>query len=476
MTRVLIVDDEPIMRQTLADLLAGEGYDLEFAADGPGGVERAMATQPDIILLDLMLPGMDGFDVCTHLRADPTLAEIPILMLTAYSERSMRLRGIGAGADDFIAKPFDGLELILRLRTLARLDRYHRLNAERERLLWAMDRSDSGYMMLNRSGRVHHANVPAHQYLGLENGDDLPGDPIKAILGSSYHMEPADVWARWPDQPFSSDAYLVRPETATSPVFWLRASEQRVTRGTTTQILLKLVDVTESITTHADMRSFRTVMTHKLRTPLNAIVGMLALLRELPDATTLGSVRDLLGDASSGAVRLHAAVEDVLTYAEGVSARGNADGVAIDTLPIIVETASTMADVECVTLDIDATVRSHKVPLSPQALEQILFELLENSRKFSPHTAPAVTISVSRDGSAIVLAVTDDGVTLAPQQIRWAMTPFLQGEKYFTGETPGMGLGLSLVSALVWQAGGTVDLHNQRNAPGVVIELRLPLG
>lgn len=475
MTRVLIVDDEPIMRQTLADLLASEGYDLEFAADGPGGIALAKVTRPDIILLDLMLPGMDGFEVCTHLRADAALAEVPILMITAYSERSMRLRGIAAGADDFIAKPFDGMELILRLRTLARLDRYHRLNAERERLMWTMDRSDIGYVLLDALGHVEHINTPARLFLEINDTRSLPAESIRTLLSASYHLEPADCWAQWPEQPLTGEAYLVRPETPTAPVFWLRATEQRTLSVAGPQIVLKLMDVTESITTHIDIRSFRTVLAHKLRTPLNAVVGMLALLQELPDEETVGSVRDLLADAHSGALRLNAAVDDVIAYVEGISTGGVTSGVPANALPAIVDIAGASAGVTGVVLTVDDAARDSTLPLSNRALEQILFELLENSRKFSPHETPTITISLAIEDGDLLLAIADDGLTLAPQQIRWAMTPFLQGEKYFTGETPGMGLGLSLVSALVWRAGGTVNLHNRSGLPGVVVELRFAL-
>ena len=475
MTRILIIDDEPITRQTLADLLAAEDYTLEFAVDGPSGIEQAKANPPDIILLDVMLPKMDGFTVCTHLRTDRALAEIPILMITAYSERSMRLRGIAAGADDFIAKPFDGMELIVRLRTLARLDRYRRLNAERERFRWVMDRSSVGYVLLDTTGAVEHVNAPALLFLGLNGSAAPPPTTIRSLLTAAFRLEPAELWTQWPKRPLTGEAYLVRPETPTAPAFWLSASEQRTTHGEATQILLKLVDVTDSITNATDMRSFRTVMAHKLRTPMNAIVGMLALLQELPDRETLGSVRDLIADAHGGALRLNAAVTDVLGYIEGISTRTTPDGIPAAALSAIAETACAMAGAPSVAVEIDESALPYLLPLSPHALEQVLFELVENGRKFSPHETPAITISLAADKTALILAVADDGQTLAPQQVRWAMTPYLQGEKHFTGETPGMGLGLSLVSALVWRSGGSVNLHNRHDAPGVVVDLRFPL-
>src|SRR5262245_22716964 len=110
-TTILIVDDEPLGRETISALLQPQGYQLRFAASGSDALTQAAACQPDLILLDVMMPGMDGFEVCRLLRADPRLREVPVIMLTALGDRVSRLQGIEAGADDFVSKPFDRVEL-----------------------------------------------------------------------------------------------------------------------------------------------------------------------------------------------------------------------------------------------------------------------------------------------------------------------------------------------------------------------------
>lgn len=112
---VLIVDDHPLNREALEELLYGQNYQLAFAADGPEALARAAALAPDVILLDVMMPGMNGFEVCRRLRADPLLAEVPVVMVTALDDADSRLRGLEAGADDFISKPFNRAELRARV-------------------------------------------------------------------------------------------------------------------------------------------------------------------------------------------------------------------------------------------------------------------------------------------------------------------------------------------------------------------------
>ncbi|MCB0177982.1 MAG: response regulator, partial [Anaerolineae bacterium] len=107
---ILIVDDEQFGRDTLEGLLTNRGYELVFAHNGPEALAKAEATTPDVILLDVMMPEMNGFEVCKRIRATPHLAEIPIILLTALGDYNSRLMGIKAGADDFITKPFDAIE------------------------------------------------------------------------------------------------------------------------------------------------------------------------------------------------------------------------------------------------------------------------------------------------------------------------------------------------------------------------------
>jgi PAS domain S-box-containing protein len=129
---ILIVDDEPIGRRILEVLLADQGYHLVTACSGTEALERAALITPDLVLLDIMMPNMDGFEVCQRLRADPLLADVPVVMVTALDDRESRLRGIEVGADDFITKPIDRVEVRKRVQTIMRLDRYRRLLNERE--------------------------------------------------------------------------------------------------------------------------------------------------------------------------------------------------------------------------------------------------------------------------------------------------------------------------------------------------------
>ena len=142
---ILIVDDEPFGRETLESILEPEGYILVMAENGYQAIEKARAIQPDVILLDVMMPGMNGFEVCRHIRSEKQLAEIPILFLTALDDRQSLLNGLEAGADEFISKPFDRYELRARLLGITRLNRFHKLNEERSNIEHAHNKLKAAY-------------------------------------------------------------------------------------------------------------------------------------------------------------------------------------------------------------------------------------------------------------------------------------------------------------------------------------------
>jgi DNA-binding response OmpR family regulator len=115
--RVLVVEDDPVINQAVADRLAAEGYDVVRAWDGPGAVEAHAEHSPDLVVLDVMLPGFDGHEVCRRIQAD---RPVPVLMLTARTEETDILVGLGVGADDYLTKPFRMRELVARIAALLR--------------------------------------------------------------------------------------------------------------------------------------------------------------------------------------------------------------------------------------------------------------------------------------------------------------------------------------------------------------------
>jgi adenylate cyclase len=125
-SRILVVDDTPANVRLLEAVLRPRGYDILTAGSGPEALEVMATNPPDLVLLDVVMPGMDGYEVCRRLRATAAGAVLPVVMITA-SGNEEKVRALEAGADDFIAKPFDHAELLARVRSLLRVKEYHDL-------------------------------------------------------------------------------------------------------------------------------------------------------------------------------------------------------------------------------------------------------------------------------------------------------------------------------------------------------------
>lgn len=477
---ILIVDDEPAGRKVIESVLLNQGYNLEFAPNGREAIKQASAIKPDLILLDLMLPEMDGMEVCQHIRKDRELAEMPIVMVTALDDRNTRIACLDAGADDFISKPFDRAELRARVRTITRLNRYRLLHERNMIASWIAEKASDGYLQVRADGRILFANPRARFYLGLDTDQNEPiNETFMEVVSWQYALHPEPAWSGWPASAMNAtqNRYLVRPESGTAHEFWLEASifEIPTAESGSRMRIIRLRDVTSDILNRRNTRSFGEAITHKIRTPVTHIVSSLDLLSRLAPQMSKADIMQFSSTALRGARRLNDALDRILKYSNIQTIHGSIEGFPISELKPLVEKVSVDIGLASATVTIAGNVEAVKLVLPIQSLEVILWEILGNSKKFHPAGSPNVMIEAlqTRPGQ-VTLSISDDGVSLSPRQLSIAMMPYYQGEKDFTGEAPGMGLGLSTVNAIVWGAGGACRITNRETGAGVKVELSIP--
>ncbi|MSN25966.1 MAG: response regulator [Geobacter sp.] len=224
MKKVLIIEDEKDLAELLAFNLEKEGYDAHCVHDGKTGLERAAAELPDLILLDLMLPGLLGTEVCKALRKEPRTAQIPIIMITAKGDEIDRVVGFEVGADDYIVKPFSMREVLLRVKSVMRRFEHSApppellkigdivIDQQRHRVVSAgneIELTSTEFKLLmylaEKKGRVHSREKLLQDVWSYYNVGDTrtvdthvtrlrgklgaPGDIIKTVRGFGYKLE-----------------------------------------------------------------------------------------------------------------------------------------------------------------------------------------------------------------------------------------------------------------------------------------------
>jgi len=471
---LLIVDDEDCGRSILEILLQPENYQLEFAVNGEDALLKATELMPDLILLDIIMPRMDGFEVCKRLREHPKLAEVPVIMLTAISDRATRLKGIKAGADDFITKPFDKLELLARVNTIIRLNRYRRLSTERMRFDWVVEQSDDGYLLLDGDS-IRYANSAARMYFGLLSENITSANFTEHLAVQNLKQEPTIAWQNWPKSNVGDiPRYLVRPETQHSQLLWLQVYILDSPFDNFCGQLVRLTDVSEQMNLQQQMWTFQSLVSHKLRAPLNGLISLQFLDQENIDLSSQ-KAHSLLNIARDSANRLQEQILDILRYLDSSQLLAQDNAFQLTNLADLLNKVKMDLELEPISIQIANDLSNKSIAFSNRGLELILHESFTNSKKFHPYKSPTLEISATIADNNMLLLISDNGRYMSNQELNKVWIPYYQSEKYFTGEVNGMGLGLSMIAKLVLGSGGSYRLYNRNDIPGVTLELLLPI-
>lgn len=203
--KILVVDDEASARSGLELLLRKQGYEVRLAADGDGALAECAAFQPDLILLDVMMPGLDGFEVCRQLKAKPETRLTPVVLVTGLTDRDDRIEGINVGADDFLNKPIDVSELNARVRSLLRLKSFTDELENAEAVLFSLalgiearDPYTHGHCerLAEFSARLgEHLGLPAEEIQALRRAG-IVHDVGKVVVPDAILLKPGPLSAK----------------------------------------------------------------------------------------------------------------------------------------------------------------------------------------------------------------------------------------------------------------------------------------
>jgi two-component system sensor histidine kinase/response regulator len=422
---ILIVEDSPTQAERLRRLIQSMGYLVRVASNGQRALNLIRERKPQLIVSDIIMPEMDGYDLCRALKADPVLREIPVILVTALNDAKDIIRGIESGADNFIRKPY------------------------------------SEEYLLNRISQVL-LNQRLRKDAGPETG-------IGVYLGEQKHFITAS-------RQQMLDLLISTYEQAVQVNGELQARERQVV-----ELNMKLSHHAAELETHnreialkniklaeaSRMKSaFIANMSHELRTPLNAILGFTGtLLMKLPGPLTVDQEKQL-NTIKTSARHLLSLINDILDMA-----KIEAGKVTISLAPVqcelllgeTVESLRPLAAQKGLALTLELQPAPMAILSDSRALTQIMINLVNNAIKFTEQGTVRVALAQRASGDELVteLSVADTGAGIRPEDQPRLFQAFSQLDSTSTRHAEGAGLGLYLCQNLASLLGGSLQFSSE---------------
>ena len=482
--RILLAEDNADMRRYLQHLLGGR-WQVVVAADGRDALGLARQLRPDLVITDVMMPGLDGFGLLRALREGADTRNIPVMMLSARAGEESRLEGIQAGADDYVVKPFTARELVARVQAQLLRARIRAVEDEqRRRVAEVFTHAPVAVAILRGPALVFElANPP---YLEVVNRRDVIGRPILEALpelaGQPVLEQLAEVYRSGRELVGRSQAIMLErgPAGELHECFFDFVFQPIFDRdGGVEGIAAVGFEVTElararQAAEHANRAKdeFLAMLGHELRNPLAPIVTALQLLRlrgidagERERAIIERQVRHLV-----------AMVDDLLDVSRITRGKILLKRTPVEVHDVItraIEVASPLLEHHQHDLAVAVPRQGLGVLADPERLAQVVSNLLTNAAKYTP-AGGRIRVDAQREADEVVLRVSDTGIGIDPQILPSIFELFTQDRQALDRAQGGLGLGLAIVRSLVALHGGSVTARSDGPGRGSQFVIRLP--
>jgi len=477
---ILVVDDNADMREYLSSLL-GWRFRIVEAANGRLALEQAGQLRPDLVLTDMMMPEMDGFTLLAALRDDPATQTIPVILLSARAGEEARIEGIGAGADDYLTKPFSARELVARVEAQLKMAHLRRDASEQEAALnqeinrtrqfaWeALEHIPEVFYIFDREFRFTYLNAAGAE-IEASLGKHLMGEVLWELLPElsgtivesnfrrvmeervpmefEFYYEPLETWFQYRVYPLPDEGILMYAQNTTEK----RKAEQALRRSEQLGAAGRLA----------------ASIAHEINNPLEAVTNLLFLAKM--DQAVPENTRALLDMADKELKRLsHIAARSLKFYRQRTAP-------TLTSLEELLESVIFFHETTIKSRSIDLDRRYRKAPLVfcyPGEVQQVITNLLGNALDaVEPHGRMAVAVRPAKDRAGregVTVTVADNGCGMSKATLDRLFQPFAttKGEE-------GTGLGL-------WVSKGILDKHHARIAVrskpglGTVFRFFIPL-
>ena len=490
--KILIVDDEATNVAVLRGVLESVGYRLIIATNGREALDAVRREVPDLILLDVIMPELDGFEVCRRIKTSPQWCDIPIIIITALDEPKDYTRAIECGADDFMIKPFTFTVLRARVRGYLRARQATlALRQSEERYRQLVELSPDA-VLVACADKIVFINEAGWQLLGATTPEQLLGMSLQDITQPEYWDVATERLQQVQEHhiavPLLEEKYVrldgttVDVEVAAIPIrFQGDPASLVVVRDITERLQIRaaLQQAKETAEAASIAKSqFLANMSHELRTPLNAIIGYSEMLKE--EAEDVGQTAFLpdLDKIHTAGQHLLALINDILDLSKIEAGKMTfclESFQVTDMIRDVMHTIEPLAAKNANTLDIRVADNAGRMHSDLTKVQQSILNLLSNACKFTKEGV--VSLVVSRETAAdqdwLSFQVGDSGIGMTVEQLDKLFHAFIQADPSTTRKFGGTGLGLTITQRFCQLLGGDITVESVLGQ-GSIFTIRLP--
>jgi len=492
-SRILLIDDNPLNNQLLATYLLPCGYTLQIVESGQQGVCKAIENPPDLILLDVMMPDMDGYAVCREIRRNAVTANIPILFITADDSPENHQRAFSAGGNDFITKPVDEVVLKARVENLINLFRARReLEELNRRHVLSQKISMTGHWYCTKLNEQKEQSSFSSQFAEIfELTDALAGDFgsddfLKALTSETLERE--RIVTQWESAKRDGGIFrelIVCHINSKKKILRVWVEFQR--DGAATYAFGSVQDVTnQMIMIYEEMRlqnqvaenrrydtlvESSTQLAHELNQPLASIILNVNTLKMFLKKAMVDNpvVEEIIQDVENGVMRAKGVVEQLRTLVNRKPMQIDCFDVceSINEILQLFKGDFMEADIEMELTNCDQPCM---IATDKGALQQVLFNIIKNSYeslRANPVEKPLIKLSIAEENNKIIFTVADNGVGIQSTLTSKLFMPFV------TTKINNLGLGLAVCKNLINRVGGTLDYVKPESAQGAAFKISI---
>jgi len=491
---ILVVDDNSPLRSVLGRTLRQHGFDVVEADDGASALELAASAQPDLIVLDISLPDINGFDVARRLKLGERTKGIPILQLSAsHAQMEHRMEGLAAGADAYLVEPVESGELVANIRALLRMrDAEAGLQRTTAMLAAVVDASPLAIVVFDPKGHIRTWNPAAERLFGYSAaemvGRAADASPLASVssagvapsLARGESISALEVIARRKDGAEIDLSIFAAPLGASglsgSVALVEDVSHRKRYERERAGLLARERDARREAEAASRLKDeFLATLSHELRTPLNAITGWASLLRKnaLDDEGRTRAMEVIERNARSQ----QQLVNDILEVSRMIRGQLRLELTTIDlveTIRAAVESVRPSVAAKHQAMVADYPTSPVMVSADRERLQQVFWNVLSNATKYTPRDG-SIHVRIAPDTTEVAVVVRDNGIGIAPNVLPHIFERFRQGDATTTREYGGLGLGLAIVRHLVEAHGGAVRADSEGLGQGSAFTVVLPL-